>query len=67
MRKADYQTLAGVLRAAMIRNANPSKDTSELARQNDIRRAEVERIATRLSEQLSVAPADFLKACGIEP
>lgn len=66
MRKADYQTLASIIHAAMIRSAHNPLHPAQVRADNSIRREEVKRIATRLSEQLSVSAPEFLKACGME-
>lgn len=64
MRKADYQTLAAIIREESDR-ANIVRHERDAIEQRAIL-ASIERVARTFAARASVDQAAFLKACGIE-
>lgn len=70
MRKADYATLAGLVRgerAAARKTLGAPTDDPHEHTAADARRQTAERIARQFAEQASVDRAEFLAACGLSP
>lgn len=69
MRKADYSTLAAIVRqdAAEMARASENINDPRLAITAAACRTAVQNVARQFAKSASVNPAEFLKACGIEP
>jgi hypothetical protein len=65
MRKADYQTLARILKAQARADVSRLNDMNIAATQAGNARA-VKAIAHECAKKLNVDPVEFLKACGID-
>lgn len=66
MRKADYATLADIIRGERASAAQFLNGTDEMRHRAEARMASTERVARDFASRASVDRAAFLEACGIE-